>query len=76
MLLFSVKVYLDHVIILPFTGMLDNLREVLLRLREASLKINPKKCSLFSREVRYLDHIISEKGVITLYPEKTSAIEN
>jgi len=42
---------------------------------EANLKINPKKCFLFSREVRYLSHIISEKGV-TMDPEKTSVIEN
>jgi len=47
-------VYLDDVIIFNkiFTGMLHNLREVLLRLMEVNLKINPKKCSLFSREDR------------------------
>jgi len=70
-------VYLDDVIIFSktFKGMLENLREVLLRLREANLKINPKKCSLFSRKVRYLDHIISEKE-ITTDPEKILAIES
>jgi len=70
-------VYLDDVIVYSktFAGMLKNLREVFLRLRGASLKINPKKCSLFSREVKYLGHIISEKGIAT-DPEKTSAIEN
>jgi len=39
----------------------------------ANLKI--KKCSLFSRKVKYLGHIISEKGIAT-DPEKTSAIES
>jgi len=70
-------VYLDDVIVYSktFTGMLENLREIFLRLRGTNLKINPKKCSLFSREVKYLDHIISEKGIAT-DPEKTSAIES
>jgi len=67
-------VYLDDVILYSktFTGMLENLREVFLRLRGANLKINLKKCSLFSRKVKYLGHIISEKEIAT-DPEKTSA---
>jgi len=70
-------VYLDDVIVYSktFTGMLENLREVFLRFRKANLKINPKKCSLFSRKVKYLGHIISEKGIAT-DPEKTSAIKS
>jgi len=70
-------VYLDDVIVYSktFTEMLENLREVFIRLRRANLKINPKKCSLFSRKVKYLGHIISEKGIAT-DPEKTSAIES
>jgi len=70
-------VYLDDFIYFSktFTGTLNNLREVFLRLREVNLKINPKKYSLFRRKVRYLDHIISEKGIIT-DPEKTTTIEN
>jgi len=70
-------VYLDDVIVYSktFTGMLENLWEVFLRLRAANLKINPKKCSLFNRKVKYLGHIISEKGIAT-NPEKTSTIES
>jgi len=41
-------------------------------LREANLKINPKKCTLFNKEVKYLGHVISE-GVAT-DPEKISAV--
>jgi len=43
--------YLDDVIVYnkTFTGMLENLRKVFLWLRGANLKINPKKCSLFSK---------------------------
>jgi len=68
-------VYLDDVIVYSkiFTGMLENLREIFLRFRRANLKINPKKCSLFSRKAKYLGHIIWEKGIAT-DPEKTSAI--
>jgi len=54
--------------------MLENLREVFLRLRRANLKINPKKCFLFSK-VKYLGHIILEKEIAT-NPEKISAIES
>jgi len=70
-------VYLDDMIIFSktFTGMLENLREILLRLKEANLKINLEKCSLFSRKVRYLGHIISEKEITTDL-EKTFAIES
>jgi len=57
-------VYLDVIVYSKtFMGMLENLREVFLRLRGANLKINPKKCSLFSRKVKYLGHIILEKGI-------------
>jgi len=58
-------VYLDDVIVYSKTRMLENLWEVFLRLRRTNLKINPKKCSLFSRKVKYLGHIISEKGIAT-----------
>lgn len=70
-------VYLDNVIVFSetFEGMMENLRKVFLRLRSANLKLNPKKCSLFGREVKYLGHVVSEHG-ITTDPEKISAIEN
>ncbi|KMQ83515.1 integrase core domain protein [Lasius niger] len=55
-------VYLDDVIVFSktFEEMMINLRKVFLCLRMANLKINPKKCSLFSRKVKYLGHIVSE----------------
>jgi len=57
-------VYLDVIVYnKTFMGMLENLLEVFLRLRGANLKINPKKYSLFSRKVKYLGHIISEKEI-------------
>ncbi|KAM0724690.1 Retrovirus-related Pol polyprotein from transposon 17.6 [Formica fusca] len=68
-------VYLDDIIIYgkSFTEMMENLEKVLLRLREANLKINPTKCILFSRKVKYLGHVISAEGVAT-DPEKIVAV--
>ena len=42
--------------------------------RCAGLKLNPKKCNLFRREVTYLGHVISADGVVT-DPSKTAAID-
>ena len=60
-------VYLDDVIVVgrTFQEQLDNLRNVFQRLREAHLKLNPEKCQLFRKEVRYLGHIVSPSGVTT-----------
>jgi hypothetical protein len=44
------------------------------RFREARLKLNPEKCQLFRREVRYLGHIVSPKGIST-DPEKLKAVQ-
>ncbi|CAL1687615.1 unnamed protein product [Lasius platythorax] len=55
--------------------MITNLRKVFLRLRTTNLKINSQKCSLFSKEVKYLGHIVSGKCIAT-DPEKISAVKN
>lgn len=70
-------VYLDDIIIFgkTFNEMLENLKIVFLRLREANLKINPKKCVLFQRSVKYLGHVISAEGVTT-DPEKIAAVRD
>jgi hypothetical protein len=65
--------YLDDVIGRTFPERLLNLRKVFKRLREARLKLNPDKCQLFQKEVRYLGHIVSPDG-ITTDPEKLRAI--
>lgn len=51
-----------------FEEMKQNLNEVFSRLRTANLKINPKKCVLFDREIKHLGHIVSAEG-ITMDPE-------
>ncbi|CAB4034069.1 Retrovirus-related Pol poly from transposon 412, partial, partial [Paramuricea clavata] len=48
-----------------FSEQLENLRKVFTYLRKANLKLSPEKCNLFRREVKYLGHIISCKGVGT-----------
>ena len=58
-------VYLDDVIILgkTFKDHLANLQAVFERLRQAGLKLQPKKCEFLRRKVRYLGHIVSKEGV-------------
>ena len=70
-------VYLDDVIIFgkTFEEMFANLREVLFLLGKANLKLNPKKCSFFSREVKYLGHVVSENGIAT-DPEKIECVRS
>lgn len=64
-------VYLDDIIVLApdFSQHLNNLEELFKRLKNANLKINPKKCKLLQKEVAYLGHVIDEEG-IKIDPEK------
>ena len=70
-------VYLDDVIIFgkSFTEMINNLKIVFLRLREANLKLNPKKCVLFNKNVKYLGHVVSAEGVVT-DPDKITVVKD
>jgi len=70
-------VYLDDVIIFGknFKKMLKSLKKVFSRIREVNLKINPDKCFFFSRNVKYLGHIISAED-ITTDPGKISAVKD
>ena len=54
---------------------IKNLRVVLLRLRETKLKLSPKKCILFQRQVKFLGHIVSKDGVAS-DPEKLQAVHS
>ena len=70
-------VYLDDVIVIgrTFHEQLGNLWKVFQRLREAHLKLNPAKCQLFRKEVRYLGQVVSPSGVTT-DPEKLEAVKS
>ena len=56
-----------------FEAELDQLHSVFTRLREAGLKLSPKKCHLFKKRVVFLGHVVSKDGVST-DPEKIRAV--
>ena len=68
-------VYLDDIIIVgrTFEEHLCHLQEVFARLRQARLKLKVTKCSLFQKEVSYLGHIVSDRGIAT-DPSKTAKV--
>lgn len=68
-------IYLDDIIIFGSSAdeVVERLRIVLGRLRSAHLKLKPKKCHLFQKEVLYLGHVVSEEGVST-DPAKIEAV--
>jgi hypothetical protein len=70
-------VYLDDIIIFSrtFENHLANLREVFERLKEAHLKLSPKKCHFFKTKVKFLGHIVSDEGVST-DPSKIKAVKD
>ncbi|CAG9129805.1 unnamed protein product [Plutella xylostella] len=51
------------------------LRNILKRLRDYNLKLQPDKCEFFRKEVAYLGHIISDQG-IKPNPDKIKAVQN
>lgn len=73
----EVLVFLDDLII--FSNTLEEhearLLRVLNRLKEYGLKLSPDKCKFFQFSVRYLGHIVSEKGIET-DPEKIESIKS
>jgi hypothetical protein len=57
--------FLDDILVLgrDFEGHLANLRAVLVRFREYGLKLKPKKCELFQKEVEFLDRVVGPRGM-------------
>ena len=58
-------VYLDDILVASrsFDEHLQHLHKVFTRLRDAGLRLKPRKCSLLRDEVPFLGHIISIDGV-------------
>ena len=69
-------IYLDDVIIFSRTVKehIERLDLVLRKLKGAGLKLKPKKCHLFQKQVVYLGHLVSEQGVST-DPSKIEVME-
>ena len=61
----SCFVYLDDILVVSstFEDHLHHLAELFERLRQAGLRLKPKKCLLLRKEVPYLGHILSASGV-------------
>ena len=55
-----------------FRKHLENLQEEFGRIRNGYLKLNPKKCLLFQKVVKFLGHVVSSDGIQT-DPDKISA---
>ena len=53
----------------------EMLEKVFQRIRDAGLKLSPKKCHLFQKKIKCLGHIVSEQG-ISCDPKKTSAVSS
>ena len=72
----NVLVYIDDIIVhsKTFELHLQDLEDCFGRLRKAGLKLKPSKCQLCRREVKYLGHYISDKGIRT-DPEKCEVVE-
>ena len=61
----AVIVYLDDINVLgrTFEETLGNLKQVLERFRVYGLKLKPRKCALFRREVVFLGRLVNKNGV-------------
>ncbi|CAK1589642.1 unnamed protein product [Parnassius mnemosyne] len=70
-------VYLDDIIIVgrTFEEHLQNLQRVLMKIQSANLKLSPKKCSLFKRQLSILRYVVSEEGIRT-DPEKIATVKD
>ena len=70
-------VYLDDVLVpaRTFADQISNPQQVFQWFRQVHLKLSPKKCSLFQKEMKYLRHIMSSRGIAT-DPEKVEAVQS
>lgn len=67
--------YLDDAVVLgtDFDEHLCNLSKVLSRFEKYNLKLKPKKCQLFQKEVQFLGKVVNAHG-ISVNPESIAAV--
>ena len=72
----SALIYIDDIIL--FSKSVDehlkHLEEVFQRLRDANLKLNPKKCEFAKQELEYLGHLVTPNGIKPC-PSKIQAVK-
>ena len=70
-------IFIDDLIIFPNTleEHLDRLDQILIRLKECNLNLNPKKCKFLQTKVQFVVHIVSKNG-IEADPEKLEKVKN
>src|ERR1700752_5222654 len=71
-----VVVYLDHTIVYSksFDEHLEHLREIFIRIRQASLRLNLEKCNFWMQSLPFLGHIVTSIG-ISPNPQKIEAVQ-
>ncbi len=71
------ELYMDDIIVFGDTKeqYLKNLENVLMRLEEKGLTVNPKKCKLGYEEVEFVGHLVSKEGA-TMSAEKINKVLN
>lgn len=72
-----VLVYLDDINIYSttFEEHIQHLKEVLERFRQTNLKLNLDKCHFCKKELSFLGHVVSEKGILP-DPTKIEKVKN
>lgn len=68
-------IYLDDVIVATktFSDHKRCLEKVFSKMKDAGMKLSPKKCYLFQDKVKYVGHVVSSQGIET-DPEKTEKV--
>ena len=61
----SCLIYLDDIIVFSKTleEHLDRLQQVMIRIREAGLKLKPSKCHFLQKRIKFLGHVVSDNGI-------------